>query len=654
MNPSLQIKDPSIFAPQNAQQREWLETNGLGGYASSTIIGMNTRRYHGLLVVDHQAGRWVLLSKIEEDLIIDGQRLCLSTNQYQGALYPQGYEYIQRFELRPHPVWVFNVNGLEIEKSLMMVDGQDVLVVEYKLLRIPRSLQKSRIHLELRPLTAFRDYHSTTHQNNFLNPNVNQSRGLLSFKPYPDLPEIFISHQADQIMPGNGWYKNFYYEREEERGLGFQEDLFNPCVISYDLKQSNETGILVSLQPQNVLDLEIYRDKEILRREKLPHNFWNKMRGRFNLAADQFIISRGEQRSIVAGYHWFADWGRDTMIALPGLTLYTGRFKDAEDILLSFSKLVDRGMLPNRFGDSNTALEYNTVDAALWYFEAIRQYGQYTKKWHFIKKNLYDVLKSIIEAYKTGTRYNIHMDVDGLIYCGQEGVQLTWMDAKVGDRVITPRYGKPVEIQALWFNALCIMEDLARRFKLPSESAYYQELAQKAKLSFNQMFWNENQNALYDVVNGTVKDDSIRPNQILTISLGYAILDPSRFKAVLSLVEKELLTPYGLRTLNQSHPDYVGIYQGNPAQRDSAYHQGTVWPWLLGPYIRALVKSEGDSRSTRIKIRQTLKPIQEALNIYGLGQLGEIFDGDAPFVPRGCIAQAWSVAQISEILHYAP
>lgn len=617
---------------------EWLETNGLGGYASSTVTGMNTRRYHGLLVVDQS----VLLSKVEEDLIINGERFYLSTNQYTGVLHPQGYQYINKFELKPFPLWTCSINGLEIQRSLFLVYGQNTLVLEYKIIKVPKDLLKAKIQLELRPLIAFRNYHNTTHQNNFLDPAVKQTQGQVLIKPYPDLPELFIGHNAKEIKTQGNWYKDFYYAREQERGLDFQEDLFNPCFFTYDFTKETPAGLIASLDLQNVADLEYFKKKESLRRSAFT--------SRLAYAADQFIVTHGNKKTVIAGYHWFGDWGRDTMIALPGLTLATGRFKDAEDILLNFSKYIDQGMLPNRFAEPDAPLEYNTVDAALWYFEAIRQYGEYTHKWDFIKQNFYDVLKSIIEWYIKGTRYNIRMDVDGLIFCGQEGVQLTWMDAKVGDWVVTPRYGKPVEIQALWFNALCFMEELARKFKVPEDISFYADLAQKVKLSFNQSFWNEGQKGLYDCLNGTNKDDRIRPNQILAISLGYAVLDGSKFKDVLELVDRELLTPYGLRTLNRSHPDYIGIYQGGPGQRDSAYHQGTVWPWLLGPYIRAVLRTYGDNASTKKRIKQVLKPIQSCLDTYGLGQIGEIFDGDAPHAPKGCIAQAWSVGQVLENL----
>jgi predicted glycogen debranching enzyme len=362
-------------------------------------------------------------------------------------------------------------------------------------------------------------------------------------------------------------------------------------------------------------------------------------------AADQFIVKRGELQTIIAGYHWFGDWGRDTMIALPGLTIATGRPGIARNILLTFARYVDQGMLPNRFPDEGETPEYNTVDATLWMFEAVRAYATDTNDWDFVRDNLYGVLTGIVDWHRRGTRFGIRMDADGLLRAGEPRVQLTWMDAKVGDLVVTPRRGKPVEVQALWYNALRIMESLAGRYGDAEAEATFAGMADLARASFNALFWNSASGSLYDVVDGDVRDASLRPNQIFAVSLPHSMLDAERAKSVVEIVERELLTPRGLRTLDTKDPRYRGHYAGDVMSRDTAYHQGTVWPWLIGPFFTAWRKVYGSD--TRVKA--WLADFEQHLTEAGLGQVSEIFDGDPPFAPRGCIAQAWSVAELLQV-----
>ena len=366
--------------------------------------------------------------------------------------------------------------------------------------------------------------------------------------------------------------------------------------------------------------------------------------------ADRFIVRRGSQTTVIAGYHWFGDWGRDTMIALPGLTQATGRYDVAKSILLAFAGYVDRGMLPNRFPDTGEAPEYNSVDAALWFFEAVRALAASTQDYDSVRAHLYGVLADMVAWHERGTRYGIHTDTDGLLIAGQPGAQLTWMDAKVGDRVVTPRYGKPVEVQALWYNALRVMEDLALRYDYAADSRHYGEIADRARNSFAQLFWNEAAGCLYDVVDGDARDASMRPNQVFAVSLFHKMLPPDKAKAVLDAVERQLLTPYGLRSLAPGDPRYRGRYEGDPASRDSAYHQGTVWPWLMGPFISAYLDVHGRSREAQAQTRQWLAELQRYTAEEGLGQVPEVFDGDAPQRAGGCIAQAWSVAELLRVL----
>src|SRR5215469_11372873 len=451
---------------ESALRREWLESNGIGGFASSTINGCNTRRYHGLLVAATKppVGRFVLLSKLEKTLAVNGRAYELSTNRYPGVVHPQGFQFLRQFRIDPFPIFTFSVGGVEIEKKLFMAQGQNTTIIKYQLINASSA---AHIQLELRPLIAFRDYHNLTHENGAIDGRVDTQRELICVSPYVGLPSLFLANDAIEIESTGHWYRNFEYDAERERGLDFQEDLFNPCVLRFDLNQRPTATLMASIERQNVDAAEQYEQEEIVRRRQIAEHapVKNDFITSLTTAADQYIVSRGDQKSVIAGYHWFSDWGRDTMIALPGLTLVTGRHEAARDILQSFSDHIDQGMLPNRFPDAGDLPEYNTVDATLWFFEAIRAYGRYTNDYAWIRRALYDKLKDIVDWHQRGTRYNIRVDSDGLLACGQPGVQLTWMDAKVGDRVVTPRHGKPVEIQALWHHALRTLEEFARRFR---------------------------------------------------------------------------------------------------------------------------------------------------------------------------------------------
>jgi len=627
-----------------ALNREWLETNGLGGFASSTITGLNTRRYHGLLVaaVHPPAGRMVLLSKLEETLIIGGKRFDLSANQYPGVIHPQGYEYQIGFRLDPFPVFTYQVEGVEIEKSVFMVQGENTTVVQYQL-KTPHD----SVRLEVRPLIAFRNYHNLEHENSGLDPAVSSEPGLLSTAPYEGLPRLYVAHDAGDVETTGQWYRNFEYRAEQQRGLDYREDLFNPLVLRFDLGSRVTAAVVASTERHDVRETPELCKNEIARRQlavSLP--LQDELVHSLVAAASQFIVARGEGKTVIAGYHWFGDWGRDTMIALPGLTLVTGRFDLARSILLEFAGCLDQGMLPNRFPQGDESPEYNTVDGTLWFFEAIRAFAEYTGDYEFVRKNLYAALTDVIAWHVRGTRYGIRVEESGLLVAGAPGVQLTWMDAKVGDWVVTPRHGKPVEIQALWYNALRILEDFAARFNDSAAQKRYARMAQAARWSFNRQFWNENAGCLYDVVNGGAPDASIRPNQILAVSLPHSMLARGRAQAVVEVVARELLTPYGLRTLAPRDPRYVGRYTGDVRSRDSAYHQGTVWPWLLGPFLSAYVNVNGRTAKARMQAAQWLEPFRKHLREAGLGQVSEILDGDPPHHPRGCIAQAWSVAEL--------
>ena len=630
-----------------AVTREWLETNGIGGFASSSIIGLNTRRYHGLLVAATKppVGRVVMLSKLEETLLVDGARFDLTSNQYAGAVHPHGFQYLKSFRLYPFPLFTFLVNGIQIEKCVFLVHGQNTVVIRYQ---VSGNLEGHQCELEIRPLIAFRDYHSTTHSNGAINGHVEQRPQMATVTPYNDLPSLHFGHNADALDASGFWFYNFEYECERERGLDFLEDLYSPFVLRFDLQKTRSPSIVASIEEHEAAEATALRERELDRRKKIvgAAPAGDEFTRLLTIAADQYLVARAGQESVIAGYPWFGDWGRDTMISLPGLTLVTGHHDEARAILREFARSIDRGMLPNRFPDAGQAPEYNTVDATLWMFHAVFEFLRYTRDYEFVRTELYQPLAEILSCHERGTRYGIGMDSDGLLHAGEPGVQLTWMDAKVGDWVVTQRMGKPVEIQALWYNALRVMERLAAGFADHAQATHYAALADRAQSRFREIFWNEQAGCLYDVVGDNGPDPAIRPNQIFAVSLPHPVLDQHLALRVVEVVEWELLTPYGLRTLSQKDPNYRGLFGGDPQSRDGAYHQGTVWPWLLGPFLTAYVKVHGHSSEARQRADQFLDALRGHLWQAGLGQISEVFQGDAPHRPGGCIAQAWSVAEI--------
>lgn len=632
---------PIEFEP--ARRIEWLETNGLGGFACSTILGMNSRRYHGLLTAAAQppVGRLLLLSKLEETVVSNGERYELSVNQYPGVFHPAGHRFLEEFRADPFPTFRYRAGGLEIEKSVFMPHGENTVVVQYSV--------TGECELEIRPLIAFRGYHSTTHRNGALSPEVETSPGLASVQPYADLPRLYFAHEADAVEPAGHWYESFEFDIERQRGLDFREDLFNPFTLRFHLHAGTRVAIIVSTERHSASEAPASEARERSRRcaiEAAAPGSDPLVRA-LTVAADQFIVRRGNLRTIIAGYPWFGDWGRDTMIALPGLTLVTGRYEIARDILLAFAQSTDRGMLPNRFPDAGEQPEYNTVDATLWFFEAVRSYLHYTGDFDFVRQRMLPVLDDIVAWHVRGTRYGIRLDEeDGLLASGEPGVQLTWMDAKIGDWVVTPRTGKAVEIQALWYNALRVLEDLRRRAGDGEGAETASAMAERARASFESKFWNLDRGCLFDVVGQNGNDPAVRPNQIFAVSLHHPILRGDRAREVVATVEREMLTPAGLRSLSPRDPGYRGRYEGGVFERDSAYHQGTVWPWLMGPFLSASVRSHPDRAAAREKARERFRAFEPRLRENCLGQLCEINDAEQPYLPRGCFAQAWSVAEL--------
>ena len=637
-----------------AESREWLVTNGIGGYASGAIAGTLTRRYHGLLVAALQPplGRTQLVALFDEAVHYAGGDFSLTTHRWaSGAIEPQGFLNLESFHLEgTTPVWTFALADALLEKRVWMRQGENTTYIQYRLLR-----GSAPVEMELKVLVNYRDFHSLTHADNW-RMNIQPVEHGLKVLAFEGAKPFYLLSADAACEPRQDWYRDCYFAEETERGLEDREDHLLAAVFRAKLNVGSSVTIVATTEANASLDVETARaeranyDVKLFQRwqardesyaEKAPSWLWQLI-----LAADQFIVKRSlpelpDGRSIIAGYHWFGDWGRDTMISLPGLTLATGRPDVAKSILLAFSRYVDAGMLPNNFPDAGGKPEYNTVDAALWYFEAVRHYFSATQD-NATLQQLFQVLAGIIDSHVKGTRYNIRVDPsDGLLFAGGPGVQLTWMDAKVGDWVVTPRTGKPVEINALWINALETIAEFARLLKQPGEG--YEKLAVKAKKNF-QRFWNPARACCYDVIDapGIGNDALLRPNQIFAVSLPASLLSNEQQKSIVTVCARHLLTSHGLRSLAPGEPGYTGHYGGGPRDRDAAYHQGTVWGWLLGPFALAHYRVHRD-RDAALRF---LEPLGRQIYAGGLGTLSEISDGDAPFTPRGCIAQAWTVAEV--------
>ena len=637
-----------------ACEREWLVTNGLGGFASGTVAGVLTRRYHGLLIAALQppAGRKLLVSKFDETLRYDGRDYALGANRWaDSSVSPDGFRFIERFHLAgTTPVWTFACADALIEKRVWMQEGSNTTFVRYDLARSSTGAAE----LELKALVNYRDFHFTTRADDLRMDVVPVQNGLGVLAREDATPFYLLSSSAEG-EPRQQWYRDFDLAAEQCRGLDHREDHLLAGVFRARLVTGKPVTFTLSTDPDAPLDGSASLQARAALDEK-SLELWVASQPQASLdappwirqlvlASSQFRVSRPaaaepDAQTILAGYHWFGEWSRDTMIALPGLALGTGRPDVARAVLHGIARFVDQGMLPNDFPESGHSPEYNSVDAALWYFEALRQYHAETSDLKLIEE-LFPVLTAIVDWHVTGTRYGIRMDeADGLLFAGEPGVQLTWMDAKVGDRVITPRTGKPVEVNALWYNALRTMSRFAFALNRPPDD--FVGLAERVLAGFAR-FWNAKASACFDVIDAPDGDDaSLRPNQIFAVSLPESPLSPEQRAAVVDVCARRLVTPHGLRTLDPADPRYCGHYAGAPAERDAAYHQGTVWAWLLGPFVLAHLRVYRDPA----RAFTFLEPMAHHLTARGLGTASEIFDGDPPHAPRGAIAQTWSVAEV--------
>lgn len=667
---------------------EWLVTNGLGGYGAGAINGATTRSYHGLLVaaLHPPVERTVLVTKIDEEVTLpDGETRKLGVNKYKdGTIDPQGYQYLERVGLEGDiPYFIYRLSEtLTLEKRIWMEYGQNTTYVQYVLQgSLDEESEKNAqpLTLNLLPFCLSRDYHATTQGAqdwHFLLDNEGSRYRIRAYEGAP--PVSLIAGPTATFTPTGYWYWHVFHVRDSERGLPDAEDVYQPGIFHVPMAPGQRVTLVLSAESDLAAEFGGPQHEELVAQALSRHylrikqllavaaptisklSLHNPVQARLVVAADEFIVARpdyangneGKQelrlspdrKTIIAGYPWFTDWGRDSMISLPGLMLSTGRYSEARGLLKAFASFTHDGLIPNRFPDSGASPEYNTVDATLWMFHALHSYLSTTGDWTLLKE-LFPVLSTIIQWHVKGTDYGIGVDpADGLLRAGAPGVQLTWMDAKVGERVITPRRGKPVEVNALWYCALTYMESWA--VHLSTDATQYSQLRSQVSQHFAARFWYEAGGYLYDVVDvdgvAGQNDTALRPNQLFAASLTHNLLSEEQTRSMFQQVTTHLLTPMGLRSLSPDNPEYHNHFNGDRIQRDSAYHQGAVWPWLIGPYIDVHLYLNNN----RAALLPLLEPLIDHLWVACLGTISEVAEPELPYTPGGCFAQAWSVAEL--------
>jgi predicted glycogen debranching enzyme len=630
---------------------EWIEADGLGGFASGTVSGIRTRRYHALLLtaITPPAGRMVLVNGFDAWVETQNGTFAISSQRYgPDVIHPDGASRIASFEYEPWPCWRYKIDDdIVIEQELFVPKGHSEVFVFWRVVKRP---DDTTIRLKVRPFLSGRDFHSTHHENGAFKFGAEQNGERVTFRSYEQVPSV-IAYSNGHYSHEPAWYRNFLYSEEEARGLDAVEDLASPGVFEFSLLQKPAV-LAFAAEGHAITDIESIeaRHAQLRTIERARRNYFSSPLER---AADAYLVKRSKGKTLIAGYPWFGDWGRDTFIALRGLCVATGRLEDARDILLQWAGTVSQGMLPNRFPDQGEQPEFNSVDASLWFIIAVNDYLRAAQKQPTLTddchtKKLTAAIEAILAGYNEGTRFGIRADSDGLLSAGEQGQQLTWMDARVDGREITPRIGKPVEIQALWLNALAI----GAKF-----SAHWQTLFEKGRAAFESKFWNEDAGYLADVVDCDHKpgviDFTFRPNQIFAIGgLPLMLLSKDKARRAVDAVEMLLLTPFGLRSLGSGESGYAAHYEGDSRARDSVYHQGTVWPWLIGPFIEAWMRIRGSTARAKNQARERfLPPLYENLNHAGLGHLSEICDAEPPHTPRGCPFQAWSLGELLRLEH---
>ena len=665
--PSISFNEEAFSRFGEVMRKEWLITNGLGGYASSTVLGINTRKYHGLLVAAlHPPGdRTVCVSKLDEDIWVGNDVYRLGSNEFQDAIYPQGYKLLRAFSVAPFPMYMYGFSSFEVDKKIFLHRNQNAVSVIYKV------SNKNSLDAQVRiyPLLTCRHFHNVLDQ--WRNPLyfAQKSSGNELETTFQNPEATILCRSTDgEFKEKINWIDRVFYRMEASRGEASSDDCFQPGYFELPLPANAEKEFAVSFAVnhesqaarevldsvgKSIVEVKDSFNRELTQQINMIENFYglhpevpiSEWLNWVLLAAESFIVENAAGRkAVIAGYHWFEPWGRDTFISLPGLMLVTGKFSDAKQILQTYNQFSKNGLIPNFIADKSGEPAYNTVDGTLWYVNAVLQYLKYTGDYKFVQKEIWENLQEIIDYHDRGTFFGIHLDYDGLL---MHDSRLTWMDAAVGGKEITPRVGKAVEIQALWYNTLRIMELLANKFGEGALAQKYALMSDKTSISFNQKFWNTKAGCLFDVLDSNGADASLRPNQIFAVSLDFTMLDKEKSIQVVNIVNSELVTPYGLRSLALSDPKFVGKCFGDRLSRDTAYHNGTIWPWLLGPFITAYLKvNSTSSQSREYAMKNFILPLFNSVtNQAGLGTLSEIYDCDSPNTPRGCISQAWSIAE---------
>ncbi|ERI95152.1 putative glycogen debranching enzyme, type [Clostridiales bacterium oral taxon 876 str. F0540] len=628
---------------ESSISKEYLITNGLGGYCSSTICGSNIRKYNALLVacLNPPVDRRLLLSKLDETLYIGNEEISLFTNEYTDKSIDRGFLNQLSFEQEYFPIQNYEVRGVLLSKKVTMVYGSNTTVVSYKIVNNNKPLK-----IMLDALINNRDHHGNTEKDDFKCTSLKIKNGVKISYDINDI-ELYLKSDKANFIEAPRWAENIFYFNEYQRGLADFDNHFIPGYFEIEVHPNETKEFSIIASTEDILDLngENYFISEKRRKEELIEKLQVKdeLTKQLCLASDQFIVKRKSTNTstVIAGYPWFTDWGRDTMIALPGLTLSTGRFEEAKELLITFAKYEKEGLIPNMFPDTGIEPMYNTIDATLWYFNAVHKFLEYTNDYKFIREQIFPTLTSMIKNHINGTMHEIRMDKeDSLLRGGNKDIQLTWMDVKIEDWTVTPRQGKAVEINALWYNAVCIYSKLCKEFEL--DNSYYDQLSSNIKDSFNKKFWNASKNYFYDYIDGSEYNDQIRPNGIIALSLPYTMIDEEKAKKAIETAFEKLYTPYGLRSLAYDDNEYKGIFIGGIFERDSAYHQGTVWSWLIGPFITAINRWYKD-KSLCLKV---IEPFYDHIEDRCVGNISEVFDGNSPNTARACFAQAWGAAEL--------
>jgi len=679
--PAINLTREALARFDDAIGKEWLVTNGLGGYAASTVLGINTRKYHGLLVAAlHPPGeRTVCLEKLDEDVLVGNSVYRLGANEFLDNIYPEGYRFLKELVVAPFPSYTYSVPNIEVTKTVFMPKGKNAVAVKYNVL----NHAGAEISIRVYPLLTCRHFHTVVdRRQNPLSFSQQQNNGEVEVDFKAPKATVTVRSTTGEFNEKAEWIDRVHYREEANRGESSTDDGYQPgyfevlvphkrekdfAIITAASENSQECRETLDDVGNTIYEVNAQLKSELTQRENLITEFYgahseaptSDWLNWMLLAADAFTVKgTGTRKAVMAGYYWFETWGRDTFVSLPGLLLATGRFEDAKKIFVDFMRHRKQGLIPNFVQDRSGEPVYNTVDATLWYVNAVLQFLKYTGDFEFVEQHLWEGLKAIIESHGKGTVFGIDLDSDGLL---MHGPRLTWMDADVDGEAVTPRAGKAVEIQALWFNALKTMQLLANKFEEARLAEKYAEVASEAQKSFNAKFWNDKKGCLFDVLEASGVDASLRPNQIIAASLDFTMLNSDKSEQAVNVVQQEFVTPYGLRTLSRNDSRYEGMYVGDRLSRDHAYHNGTVWPWLLGPFVTAFLKVKGQGELwLEYALKNFLQPLfTQQIFEAGLGTLNEIFDGDEPYAPRGCVAQAWSVAEplrayVEDILRIRP